>query len=340
MKVLSIALALAVLSLAVPAPLEAAPKPKKAAKEPAKGKKKKGKVEKVVATKQTFAGIEALMGKFKWGMSPGTVTTLLEKQIRDETEPLIKAAPDPMVQDRMRKELEEKVKKLKSDYLKFTGKKTPWDVSLVEKEFAHKNNEAMVVIWTKKERRFFFFFNDRLWKLYIAFNAELFQGKTFVDFAASMEGKFGPSQKVATEAATGEAAAHRQLWPPAGNTLLMAIDNTGFYGNFCLVLLNGEDYENVKTGRKINSPPKDYNDPLVEAVTKGGDEMPRDENEDIVDRITGKGSKVPKITSDSGSGPSTVKPKSPGSNKPVSDSPPPSKKKKVNTKDPLDGLDI
>ncbi len=133
-------------------------------------------------------------------------------------------------------------------------------------------------------------------------------------------------------------------WPPSGRTLLRAIDNTGFYGNFCLMLVDKNELASVDAGRKVNSPPKDYSDPLIDVVTKGND-TGGDENEDIVDRLTGKGT-LPPAASDGPSTPSespTPSPKARGAAKPKSPKESPSTKKtpaKINAKNPLEGLDL
>jgi len=298
----------------------------------------------VAASKQTTSGIEQLMGVLKWGMSPDKVFGHLEKETRTRMEAAIKAATDPQSQDRLRQELIEKLKGLRENYTKFVGKQTPWDVSLVEKEFAHKNNESMVVIWGKEDRRFFFFHNSRLWKIYIAYNADLYQGKTFEDFAQVMERRFGNAERKFTVTLKGDQKMDHLAWPPSGKTLLRAIDNTGFYGNFCLMLVDKSELPSVNAGRKANSPPKDYSDPLVDVVTKGNS-AGADENEDIVDRLTGKGT-LPPAASDGASAPSeppvpssksgaATEAKSPKKSPSAKKSPP-----KVNGKNPLEGLDL
>jgi hypothetical protein len=305
-----------------------------AAKRKAKPKKKAAAAAALpaVATKETTVAIEKLMGVYKWGMSVQKVIGLLEKDVRDEMEPVIKKTVDPLAQDKIRKEMFERLKNVRKNHLKFEGKQTPWDVSLVDKEFAHKNNESMAVVWGKKDRRFYFFHNEKLWKIYIAFNAEMFDGKTFEDFAGTMETRFGKAERKFTTSLKGEAKFSHMQWPPSATTTLRAIDNTGFYGNFCLALSDKNEVGNVRAGRKVNSPKRDYSDPLVDAVTKD-DGKGGDDNEDVVDRITGKSAKSP--ASDTG-GDTSHKSKKPGSTPPPTETP---KKKKVG-KNPLDGLDI
>ena len=325
------ATAFVITSLPDQAEARARKKAKKRAKKKARPKKK------LVATKQTKVGIEKLMGKYKWGMSSGDVVKRIQSVIRTEDEAILKKIKDPLEQDKRRREMFERLKKAKKDHVAFLGKRTPWDVSLVDKEFAHKNNESMAVVWKKQERRFFFFHHDRLWKIFIAFNSEMFADKTFEDFAQAMEGRFGQAERKFTVTLKGDSKMDHLAWPVSGKTKLLAYDYTGFYGNFCLVLVDASTWENVKHGRELNSPKRKYTDPLVEAVTKGG-EGGGDSNEDIVDRITGKGTTAPSV-GDSSEGSSSPSPP-PGSSRPDYGDDPPKRKKKVNSKNPLDGLDI
>ena len=333
MRAIIVALGLA---LALGAPCaEAAKAKKKAAKVvKAKGKKKPP----AQATAQTKLGIDKLMGQYKFGMSSAKILGMVEKDLNTEHYPAIKQTTDAMQQDRLRRELMDKIKELKRSLIKFTGKHTPWDISMVDKEFAHKNDESMIVVWTKKDRRFFFFHNDKLYKLFIAFNADLFQDKTFEDFAQVMENRFGPAERKFTTTLKGDKVMDHLAWPPSANTLLRAIDHTKLYGNFCLVLVDKGEQETVTAGRRVNSPSKKYNDPLVDSVTKdeggGGDS-----DEDIVDRITRRTSKSPPADT---TAPPPPPPKKGGTVTPDrdTDTPPAKKHKKVNAKNPLDGLDI
>lgn len=309
----------------------------------ARGKKKKRRAKKAKkveqATEETRTAITKLMGKFKWGMTSSNVLGRLSKKVEEEFLPKIQGERDPLLQDRLRREMMAKMKEVKKNYAKFEGQQTPWDVSLVDKEFGHKNNETMAVMWTKKDRRFYFFHHDRLWKLYIAFNADLFKGKTFDDFAGVMEARFGKADRKYVTTLKGESKLDHLAWPNAGGSRMKAIDHTGFYGNFCLVLEDVAEWENVDTGRRLNSPKRDTGDSLVEAVTSGRGNETNDENEDIVDQITGRresGDAVKSITS-----PGTRKRSiAPGSASPNTVAPKPKRKKKINAKNPLEGMDI
>ncbi len=313
---------------------------------------RKGRVKKAApaaqAAEETRVAITKLMGKFKWGMTPGAVLQELNKDVEKEYLPKIQEEGDPLLQDRIRREMMEKKKELKSTHIQFTGKRTPWDVSLVDKEFGHRNDESMIVMWTKKDRRFYFFHHDRLWKLYIAFNTDLFKGKTFEDFARVMEARFGKADHKFAVTLRGDQKLDHLAWPPTQGTKMKAIDNTGFYGNFCLVLSDTSQEENVMTGRRLNSPMKKKGSALVEALTSGGGEDTSDENEGIVDRITGREDAeinkkriIPKPLPSAAPTASSADDEEEDASSSARPTTPTQKKgKKIDSANPLDGLDL
>jgi hypothetical protein len=296
------------------------------------------KVVPAVATKQTTVALEKLMGVFKWGMSSMAVLNLLEKDIRNEMEPVIRKTADPLAQDKVRRDLMDKLKALKGSLVRFEGKHTPWDVSLVDKEFAHKNDESMIPVWGKKERKFYFFHHDRLWKMYIAFNTELYEGKTFEDFAQVMESRFGPAVRKFTVTLKGDQKMSHLSWPPSPTTTLRAIDNTGFYGNFCLVLSDRNELPSVHAGRKANSPQRSYSDPIVDQVVgKGGGETAQQPAMGSEDSSPGEGDEGA-TPGNKGKAKGKGRGRKSGGKAVSTDAPP--RKKKVDEKNPLDGLDI
>ena len=301
-----------------------------------KGKKRKKKAEVTEATEETKTAIIKMMGEFKWDMRSEKVIDALELDLRKGYVPKIRKMKDPLKQDSMRREMMAKVKELRKNLVKFVGKRTPWDVSLIDKEFSHKNDESMVPQWGKRDRRFYFFHDDGLYKLYIAFNADLFEGKTFEDFAGVMEARFGPAERKYATTIMGKPKLDHLAWPAADGTIMKAIDNTGFYGNFCLVLVNLNTQERVMSGREMNNPKRKGGDPLVEAATQGRADL-TDDNESIIDQITGKDQTAPDTVGESlKKKKGNININDPGTIAPESKKP---KKRKVSD-DPLDGLDI
>src|SRR5581483_2599675 len=78
---------------------------------------------------------------------------------------LNKSATDPSRQDRVRKEMRAEVDKIKSQYTKFDGAHTGYDVSIIDQEFANGTNESMLRAKEETSTRYFFFSNDKLYKM-------------------------------------------------------------------------------------------------------------------------------------------------------------------------------
>ena len=96
-----------------------------------------------------------------------------------------------------------------------------------------------MTLWEKDQRRFLFFWHDKLYKQFIAFNAEhpVFAGKSFDDFAKLIQNRYGPAEMKFTQMKTKNDMKLDHLeWPASGDYQLYAIDQSEFYGNFCLVL--------------------------------------------------------------------------------------------------------
>ena len=249
----------------------------------------------VSAPKANTRAVSELMGPFKWGMSPAAVMSTLGKQIDAKYEARIEETRDIYTQDKLRKDAVEEKERVKKTFTKFSGKKTGWDVSLVDKEFTQKNDESMLVYWEtdekegKDQRRFFFFADDQLWKMFVAFNAEKFEGKKFQDFKGIMEARYGAGK---TELVDGIAVV---MWRSSAH-FLRALDLTTFYGNFCMAISDNSVESWIPGRRKERNPSLDAPNSIIETITEGDKNSGdlRTTNENVIDNITsGKTTKKP-----------------------------------------------
>jgi len=244
-------------------------------------------------TAQSARAMGELAGKFKWGMTHDEVIKVIGDSIHEKYVDQIKKEVDVYRQDLLRKQEKEDVDKVRQSLVKFDGQKSGWDTSLVDKEFAQRNDESMLVLWEKDQRRFLFFWNDKLYKQYIAFNAEhpVFAGKTFDDFAKLIQNRYGQAEmKMATMRTKDDVTLDHLEWPPSGDFTLWAIDQSSFYGNFCLKLMQTSVLASLERGRLEHSPKTSNRNAIIDAVT-APEQVKGDANDDIVDRITGKKSK-------------------------------------------------
>jgi hypothetical protein len=257
----------------------------------AKGKKSSGGGSHARAADARAVG--ELAGKFKWGMSPEDCIKLITDGVHAKYVDLIKKEQDVYKQDQLRKDEQAEVQKVKDSYVKFDGVSPGtkgWSTSIVQTEFAPRNDESMMTIWEKDQRRFLFFWHDRLYKQYIAFNAEhpVFAGKSFDDFAKLIQNRYGPAEmKFAQMRTKAEMKLDHLEWPAAGDYQLYAIDQSEFYGNFCLVLFNPSVAKQVEQARTEHNTKPAKSNALIDAVTQQP-KVSGDANENIVDQITGK----------------------------------------------------
>jgi len=83
------------------------------------------------------------------------------------------------------------------DTIKFDGQKGPLGrVESSSQEIVQGQGLSMLYIKESKSTRYFFFSNDSLFKMFIAFDKEILEGKNFKDFGAAMQTKFGKAQEV------------------------------------------------------------------------------------------------------------------------------------------------
>ena len=144
-----------------------------------------------------------------------------------------------------------------------------------------------MVFWEKDQRRFLFFYNEKLYKQFIAFNSEhpAFQNKTFDDFAKLIEKRFGTAEmKFANLRTKDEQTLDHLEWAPSGDDELWAIDQSQFYGNFCLVLKQRSISAQLQKAHDSKHPQS--SNALIDSVTTR-DKIEGDPNSNIVDEITG-----------------------------------------------------
>jgi hypothetical protein len=234
-------------------------------------------------------------GTFKWGMKPEDVEKLVDVQVEKKYQARIdQARQDPGKQTRIREEMMREIANVKKSFTKFEGNKTGWDVSIIGPEFEQNTGEAVLVtkedIWT----RYFFFFEDGLYKMFLAFNKDALDGKSFDDFGQSMEDKYGRAKQVYRDDKIKGGVRHtldHYEWS-AGADRLRLVDRSEFYGVYCLVLFDNEVQHRLTERRKVVNPGGPRTDSLVEAVT-AKDDNARDANDNIVDRLTGRDVKKP-----------------------------------------------
>lgn len=260
----------------------------------AKAKKKKKPPAKVVKKEEKVAppnaeqkkALAELMGSFKFGMSKDEVIAQLTKSIDERYAEQIKATSDVYTQDKLRKEKNKEVIRIKQSYAEFTGKKTGWDVSVIDSEFAHNTEESMLVYWEnqggKNQRRFFFFHGGELWKMFIAIDTKSLADdqRNFAFFRGLMEARYGK----------GATIDGRAVWK-VPEFEVHAVDKMAFYGAFGLLIQSPSKMRAIAEIRAANAPEKKDKDQIIEVIKEkpDGEKLNLDENKDAVDAIISGG---------------------------------------------------
>lgn len=215
---------------------------------------------------QSKKALAELMGEYRFGMSKDEVISVLSKQLDAKYAEKLDATTDVYVQDQLRREKKKELGRLSSSWVTFDGKRSGWDVSLVEEEFAHQTGEAMLVQWEnqegKNQRRFFFFAEGRLYKMFISLDTSAWpeDKRNFDSFRESMEGRYG----------RGEVDDGRILWR-AGDFEVRAVDKLRTYSALCLVIYDPKVAAELATRRKDQAQPPKKSSPIIDAVIDNGD---------------------------------------------------------------------
>ena len=252
---------LVVSSLAVGAPLlahrEAGAKPV-AVKDTAKAKPRK--LTPVSAAHKK--ALAELYGGFKFGMTKDEVIAVFSKQLDERYDEKIKATSDIAAQDQLRREKRNEVSRLQASFISFdTSKPSPWDVSIVDAEFGHNTDEAMLERWEnqggKNQRRFFFFHQGKLWKMFVSLDVSILpeDKKNFATFRSYMESKYGP----------GDVEGGRITWR-TNEFDVRALDKLKSYDALALVIEDPRVKQRVEELRAAKAPPPKETSSVIRAV--------------------------------------------------------------------------
>lgn len=251
--------------------------------------------------------IQQSLGDLRWGMEPRQVHQYFVNKIRESYRERLSKAPDTIEEDRIRHQQNAEIRRLRESYVRFEGERTGWDVSFLQGEFTHGNDESMLVYRDGNSQNFYFFINGRLWKWYKAFDASVFHGQSFAQFAQAVQGRFGEAAERSGRLVEGGPQQRWLEWQDS-NTRLRAIDQTRFYGFYCLVFEDKSTLDRLDQLRTNTVNPGNQGHALVDSVIvpEGEEASSGDSHSDIVDRITGNIRRRPargegESSSDSGS---------------------------------------
>jgi hypothetical protein len=204
----------------------------------------------------------SLLKEFKFGMSKDEVLRILEKDIAAKYDEEISKTSDVARQDRIRAERKKELARVKGTYVEFAANKpSPWDVSMIEGEFAHGTNEAMLERWEneggKNNRRFFFFYEGKLWKMFVSLDVSILpeDKRNFETFAGVMQGLYGP----------GDVDASQITWRTS-EFEARAVDKLRTYDMLALVIEDPRVRREVLALREERAPKQQETNSIIKAV--------------------------------------------------------------------------
>lgn len=256
----------------------------------AKGGKKGPEKVKGPAPIAKAAEIKELKGEFTWGMTPQQVKEKLFAKIDENyKERMEKFRLDPANSDKIRAMVKADKDRINKSFVKFEGKTPGWEVSIIDEEFVPNNNESMLVYQENKQKRYFFFQGESLFKMFIAFDREVVQGKKFVEFGEMMQSKFGRAQPVNRTVVLHGAKTEvldTYLWRSSEGDGLRLVDRSKFYDVYCLVVYDRSVADRQAEVKKNNANAVPKGSFVDSVITDKNSEL--DENDNVIDRITGK----------------------------------------------------
>jgi hypothetical protein len=228
------------------------------------------------------------LGAIRWGWSKDQLIAHFTKQIREAYRPRLAKAPGAIEEDRLRHSMNEEIRRLQDSYFEFEGRMSGYDSGFLRHEYTHHNHESMLRFRSETSDDYYFFIQNKLWKWYRAFHASVFSGADFDQFSEALQSRYGRGRVRSGELYDDGTTMQWIEWQDRA-TRARAIDNTHFYGMYCLVFESRETLGRLSELRTVTPTKRGGAHPLVEAVTSGADEEEvADPHHNVADRITGK----------------------------------------------------
>jgi len=246
--------------------------------------------EKEVATGEKTLGLEAALEGLRWGAPSTEVLAHFETALWDDYKSVKRTLPGPLEIDRLREQTQQKVMLLKKQFVKLTRDSTDYRVSIIDREFKRGTGEALLRIDTDKAQRYWFFVNDQLWKVLVAFNADVVAGQDVPGFASKLRQRYGRPVDQEFARVDGHDIVIAVKW--ADETTELALrDRLDPYGTFTLTFIGRElggrlserrgEVAALSTGDDDTS---DVSSALIDDITQEPDV---DGAEGVVDEILG-----------------------------------------------------
>lgn len=228
--------------------------------------------------------MDKLMDVYRFGMTRAQILGALEAQLSERYDKKIFATSDVYQQDKLRRERDQEIDRIKRSYVEFKGKTTGWDVSLIDDQFTHNTGESMLVSWEqiggRNQRRFFFFQDERLYKMVLALDTTMIEKsqRNFETFKALMLRRYGKARELDDGL----------LWATK-KYYLIAQNKLTHYDTLCLAISDPVLSRKVMKMRAQHERKVKKRSPIIRAMIDTTDEGPSlDEGANVIDDILKK----------------------------------------------------
>jgi hypothetical protein len=231
------------------------------------------------------ANITKALKELKWDMGHRGVIAFLEKGVTKKYEEAVKAAADDLEIDALRRKEKEEKAVIKAGYIRFTGQRTGYEVSVLKDDFAHNNSETMLRFDEGSVQRYYFFRYDKLWKVMVVYPST--SSDAFKQLISQVKGSYGRPKKVNWETPYGGARRMVEAIWQDDQTQMVIEDKSAFYSRFVMRFISlaaGREIQDIHEKKKAV---KEQN--RSSSASKIGVDIFADEDktDDVVDQITG-----------------------------------------------------
>ena len=234
-------------------------------------------------------GVSAILKTLDWGVSSIAVFEALEAEVDAQYADRLKQA-DTLIIDKMMRRRRAEKKAIRKAYVRFDGRTSGYEASLIADDFSANNGEAMVRVDDGPAQRYYFFKDEQLYKVLVVYSTAVARQTKFPAFVSKAAGKYGKPVKTINDKAADNALTGA-IW--RDDMTELRVHDRSLYGTYTMAFLQAGRGAEIEDAR---APSADGASPIVDAQADGmiADIMVDGEGAgaDVVDRLTGVEHKV------------------------------------------------
>jgi hypothetical protein len=233
-------------------------------------------------------GLSGILKTLDWGTSSLEVIKALEAEVEARYAKSLEKADTLVIDKIMRKKRAEK-KKVRKGLVRFDGRKTGYEASLISDDFRANNGEAMIRVDDGPAQRYYFFKDEQLYKVLVVYSTAVARRTKFPAFVSKAARKYG--RPVKKETSKTDKALTGAVWRDDQTEL--RVRDRGLYGTYTMAFLQagrGVEIENARipSADGAKAVVSAQSEGMIADIMGGGDGA----SADVVDQLTGVEHKV------------------------------------------------